>query len=74
MIPAVIVVVLAFAIGVTALVVLAIVAAVAWVALVMVVLTALNAVFQTALYLYATTGSVPSGFESSPLPRAFEQR
>ena len=33
-----------------------------------------NAVFQTALYLYATTGTVPSGFETSPLPRAFEQR
>ena len=74
MIPAIILVVLAFAVGVTVFVVVAIVAAVAWVALVMVVLTALNAVFQTALYLYATTGSVPSGFETSPLPRAFEQR
>ena len=74
LIPAVILLVLAFAVGVTVFIVVAIVAAVAWVALVMVVLTALNAVFQTALYLYATTGSVPSGFETSPLPRAFEQR
>jgi hypothetical protein len=73
-IPAVIVVVIAFATSVTAFIVVGIVAAVAWVALVMVVLTALNAVFQTALYLYATTGSVPSGFEASPLPRSFEQR
>ena len=74
MIPAIILVVLGFAVGVTVFIVVAIIAAVAWAALVMVVLTALNAVFQTALYLYATTGSVPSGFETSPLPRAFEQR
>ncbi len=73
-IPAVILAVVGVASGVTAFAVLAIIVAVGWVATVMVVMTALNAVFQTALYLYATTGSVPSGFESSPLPRAFEQR
>jgi len=72
--PAVIVVVVAGASGVAAFIVVAIIAAVAWIATVMVVLTALNAVFQTALYMYATTGSVPSGFESSPLPQAFERR
>ena len=73
-IPAVILVALAAASGMTGLVVITVVLAVAWVALVVVVLTALNAVFQTALYLYATTGSTPAGFESSPLPRAFERR
>ncbi len=73
-IPAVLLVVLGGASGVGVFLVVTIIAAVAWVALVMVVLTALNAVFQTALYLYATTGSVPSGFESSSLPQAFGQR
>jgi len=73
-IPAVILIALGGASGIGLFLVVAIIAAVAWVALVMVVLTALNAVFQTALYLYATTGSVPSGFETSSLPRAFGQR
>ena len=40
-------------------------------AYVVVVLTALSAVFQTALYLYATTGSVPAGFEGSNLRGSF---
>lgn len=40
----------------------------------MVVLTALGAVFQTALYLYATTGAIPSGFEQSSLPESFRTR
>lgn len=74
MIPAVILVVIGGASGIGAFLVVAIIAAVAWVAVVMVVLTALNAVFQTALYLYATTGSVPSGFESSSLPQSFRPR
>jgi len=74
MIPAVILIAIGGATGVGVFLVITIIAAVAWVALVMVVLTALNAVFQTALYLYATTGSVPSGFETSSLPQAFRQR
>jgi hypothetical protein len=51
-----------------------IIVAVAWVALVVVVMTALNAVFQTALYLYATTGSMPTGFENSSLRNTFTTR
>lgn len=74
MIPAVILIALGGASGIGVFLVVAIIASVAWVALVMVILTALNAVFQTALYLYATTGSVPSGFETSSLPQAFGQR
>ncbi len=73
-IPAVLLVVLGAATGVGAFLVVTVIAAVAWVALVVVVLTALNAVFQTALYMYATSGSMPSGFESSPLGQAFERR
>jgi len=73
-IPAVLLVVLGAATGVGAFLVVTVIAAVAWVALVVVVLTALNAVFQTALYMYATSGSMPSGFEASPLGQSFERR
>jgi len=73
-IPAVILVAIGGATGVGAFLAITIIAAVTWVALVVVVLTALNAVFQTALYMYATSGSMPSGFESSPLGQAFGQR
>ncbi|RMH79722.1 MAG: hypothetical protein D6683_05840 [Actinomyces sp.] len=54
--------------------VVAVVVAVVWIALVVVVMTALTAVFQTALYHYATTGAVPAGFENTSLPRAFGPR
>lgn len=72
-IPAVIVVALAGALGGPALVV-GIAIAVLYVAVVVVVLTALNAVFQTALYLYATTGSVPRGYEGSDLRNSFSRK
>ncbi|MEZ5166964.1 MAG: hypothetical protein R2695_10925 [Acidimicrobiales bacterium] len=73
MIPAVVLVGAMGALGSAALVVgLAI--AVPYVALVVVVLTALNAVFQTALYLYATTGTVPAGFEDANLRASFTRR
>jgi hypothetical protein len=73
MIPAVVVLMATGALGGAALVV-GIILAVAYVALVVVVLTALNAVFQTALYLYATTGSVPTGFDDSNLQASFSIR
>ena len=57
--------------GWTVLMVIGVIAGAAWVAVVMVVLTALNAIFQTALYLYATTGTAPSGFEQAPLAETF---
>jgi hypothetical protein len=72
-IPAVLVVVATGALGGAALV-LGILVAVPYLALVVVVLTALNAVFQTALYLYATTGSVPTGFDDSNLQASFSTR
>lgn len=62
MVPAVLIVMVAGPLG--------LVIAVPWVALAVVVLIALGAVFQTALYLYATTGAVPDGFEDSPLREA----
>ena len=60
--------------GVPALAVLGIVVAVIWVAVLTVVLTALSAVFQTALYLYAVTGVLPSGFQGAQIKQVFKQR
>lgn len=54
--------------------ILGIIIGVAWVGLVVVVMTALNAVFQAALYLYATSGMAPSGFEGSTLGESFSRR
>ena len=54
--------------------VLGIVIGVAWIGIVVVVMTALNAVFQTALYLYATSGMAPSGFEGSSIGESFRRR
>jgi hypothetical protein len=48
--------------------------AVVWIALVVVVITALSAIFQTALYMYATTGSMPTGFETTDLRQTFGPR
>ncbi|MDG2113870.1 MAG: DUF6159 family protein [Actinomycetota bacterium] len=45
--------------------------AVLWAIAVAVVLTAMNAVFQTALYLYATSGNVPSGFSGTDFTHSF---
>ena len=73
-IPAAVVAGLFIASGWTVLMAIGIIAAAAWVAVVMVVLTALNAVFQTALYLYATTGMPPTGFEQAPLEQTFAHK
>ncbi len=70
--PAVIFVAIMGALGGVGLVI-GIVVAVAWVATVVVVLSALNAVFQTALYLYATSGVMPAGFEDSNLGNSFQR-
>jgi hypothetical protein len=69
--PAAVVVGLFIASGWTVLMVIGVIAGAAWVAVVVVVLTALNAIFQTALYLYATTGVLPLGFEQAPLAQTF---
>ncbi len=49
--------------------------AVAWMVLVAVVLAALSGIFQTALYHFAATGSVPGGyFDQAALRTAFQPR
>lgn len=73
-IPIILVVVACLATGVTALIVLGIIVAVLGAILLNSVLTALNAIFQTALYMYATTGSVPSDFAGTNLASSFEQK
>jgi len=45
-----------------------------WIALVMVVISTLTAIFQMALYIYATTGQVPAGFETSGINDVFHER
>lgn len=45
-----------------------------WIALVSVIISTLTAIFQMALYLYATTGQVPMGFESSGISDTFHER
>ena len=72
-IPAVLVVVVLGLFGSVALIA-GIMAATIYITVLVVVMTALTAVFQTALYLYATTGSVPSGFEDSNLRNSFSRR
>ncbi len=73
-IPAVVLGGLLVASGSAALAVVGIVIAVAWIALSVVVMTALGAIFQTALYMYATTGTSPGGFESTTLSQSFARR
>ncbi|WCO68109.1 DUF6159 family protein [Iamia majanohamensis] len=51
-----------------------IVLGVLWVAAVALVMSALNGIFRAALYQYATTGSVPSGFSPDAITRAFAPR
>lgn len=46
----------------------------AWIALVSVVVSTLTAIFQMALYIYATTGQVPMGFEQSGISDTFNER
>ena len=47
---------------------------VVWIAFVSVIISTLTAIFQMALYLYATTGQVPMGFESSSIGDTFHER
>ncbi len=57
--------------GSTALAIVGIAIAVVWIALALIVMSALGAIFQTALYMYATTGQSPEGFENAGLSQSF---
>jgi hypothetical protein len=60
--------------GVTAVLIAAIVAWVVWAAIVSAVGAAMSGIFQTALYLYASTGEVPSGFSPVAIEAAFRPK
>lgn len=62
------------AIGPTANVVLGVAIAAVWIAGVAVLLSALNGIFRTALYLYASSGTVPEQFPEQALASAFGPR
>ena len=74
LLPALVIVGLLVASGVTVLAVVGVVAGVAYVAAVVAVLSALTAVFQTALYHYAATSTVVPGFEGTALATSFTSR
>ena len=73
-VPAILLVVLAVASGVQAFMVAAFVIAGVWLAVVFAVISALSGIFQAALYMYATSGSAPEGFENADLGGTFTRK
>ncbi|MEO0494602.1 MAG: DUF6159 family protein [Actinomycetota bacterium] len=73
-IPAIVLVAVAAALNVTAFLVAAFVIAAVWIALVLAVISALGGIFKAALYLYATQGRAPEGFEGADLGGTFSRR
>ncbi len=63
-----------FATGVTVLIVAAIVLGIIWILGVLIVTSALGVVFQTALYRYASSGTVPPGFTEDQIAGAFKTK
>jgi hypothetical protein len=63
-----------FATGITALIVAAIVLGTVWIVGVMIVTSALSVVFQTALYRFASSGTVPPGFTEDQIAGAFKTK
>jgi Family of unknown function (DUF6159) len=66
--------ILLFATGITAVIVGAVVLGIIWIVGVMVVTSALGVVFQTALYRYASSGTVPPGFSEDLIAGAFKAK
>ncbi|MEM8706608.1 MAG: DUF6159 family protein [Actinomycetota bacterium] len=73
-IPAIVLVAIAAAANVTAFLVAAFIIAAAWIALVLAVISALGGIFKAALYMYATQGRAPEGFEQANLGGTFTRR
>ncbi len=72
--PAVALIAVAVASGVDAFVVAGVLLGGLWLALVVAVMSTLGGIFKTALYLYATTGQSPEGFERADLGATFTRR
>ena len=73
-IPAIVLIAIAAALNVTAFFVVAFIIAAVWIALVLAVVSALGGIFKAALYLYATRGQAPEGFEGADLAGTFTRR
>lgn len=73
-VPVIVLAVVLGAIGSTIVAVLGIAIAVAYIAIAFAAISAMSGIFQAALYLYATTGSAPEGFESADLGASFARR
>ena len=65
---------IAAATNITAFVVAAFIFAAAWFALVLAVISARGGIFKAALYMYATEGRAPEGFEQADLGGTFSRR
>lgn len=64
----------AVALGAVGLLVVGVILAAIWIAAVIAVISTLGGIFQTALYMYATTGETPAGFEGANLGTTFAHR
>ena len=73
-VPAILVAVVLGATGVAVLTLVGIVVAAVWIGVALAMLSAMSGIFQTALYLYATTGSAPEGFENADLGATFTHK
>lgn len=73
-IPAVLLVVLAAASNVTVFLVTGVAIAAVWIALAFATISALGGIFQAALYMYATNGTAPEGFEQADLGGTFTRK
>ena len=73
-IPAIVLIAIAGATGVDAFVIAAVVLGGLWLALVVAVISTLGGIFKTALYMYATTGRAPEGFEGADLGGTFTRK
>ena len=69
--PVVVLAVLLGALGSTIVTVLGIAIAVVYIGVAFAVISAMSGIFQAALYLYATTGTAPEGFENADLGSSF---
>lgn len=65
---------LGFASGITAVAIAAGVAWAVWIAVVVAVSAAMSGIFQTALYLYASTGQPPAAYSSTAVQAAFRPK
>lgn len=74
MLPFILIAILAIVSQVAGLAVAGIIVAVVGVVAVAIVMSTLSGIFQTALYMYASTGTVPTAFASTDLPGAFRPK